>query len=125
MISTPFLIGVDAMLKEEMLNLVKQNLRIEGTDKDLIIEDVIQDAMNYCNLNKLPEEMEIYIRKKIKSIIDYENLNGRDTVFDIKSISEGDTSITYNVDSKTSKETIYGLSDRDKKNLQQFRRLRK
>lgn len=115
------------MLKEEILNLVKQNLGLEGNDngEDLIIMDAIQDALNYCNLKELPEEMEIYIRKKAKSIIDYEKQNGSDVVFDVKSIREGDTSITYNVDDKISKETIYGLSDIDKKNLQQFRRLRK
>ena len=113
------------MLKVEMLATVKENLKINDDSKDLIILDAIQDAMNYCNLEELPEEIEIYIRKKVKSIIDYENEKGSNTVFDIKSIKEGDTSITYNVDEKTSKETIYGLSKDDKRALSQFRRLRK
>jgi len=108
-----------------MLALVKQNLGIQDNDKDLIILDAIQDALNYCNLKELPEETEIYIRKKAKSIIDYEKEHGSDAVFDVKSIREGDTAITYNVDDKISKETIYGLSKEDKRNLQQFRRLRK
>jgi len=110
---------------DELIAKVKENLQIDNDSRNLIISDVIQDAMNYCNLKELPEELELYIRKKVKGIIDYEAENGTDLVFDVKSIKEGDTSITYNVDEKTSKETIYGLSDRDKKTLQVFRRTRK
>ena len=113
------------MSKEDLITKVKGNLKITDNSKDLVISDVIQDALNYCNLVELPEETEPYIRKKVKSIIAYETENGENSVFDVKSIKEGDTSITYNVDDKTSKETIYGLSDRDKKTLQAFRRTRK
>lgn len=113
------------MLTPELITLVKTNLKITDMSKDLIINDVIQDALNYCNLKELPIEVEPYIRKKVQYIINYEAENGTSSVFDIKSIKEGDTSITYNVDEKTSKETIYGLSDRDKKTLQVFRRTRK
>jgi hypothetical protein len=113
------------MLITDLLAKVRENLKITSTDKDLMINDVIQDAMNYCNLTELPEALEPYIRKKVKAIIDYEAENGDAAVFDVKSIKEGDTSITYNVDGSISKDTIYGLSDRDKKTLQQFRRTRK
>lgn len=113
------------MLTNELIALVKTNLKIDDTSKDLIIKDAIQDALNYCNLIELPEELEPYIRKKVQSIISYEKENGSSTVFDIKTIKEGDTSITYNVDENISKETIYGLSDKDKKVLQYFRRTRK
>ncbi len=113
------------MSTDELIAKVKENLKINDDTKNLIISDVIQDVMNYCNLAELPDEVEPYIRKKVKSIIDYETENGTGSVFDVKSIKEGDTSITYNVDENTSKETIYGLSDRDKKTLQAFRRTRK
>lgn len=113
------------MQTEELVNKVKENLDIRDTGKDLIITDVIQEAMNYCNLKELPVELEPFIRKKAQGIINYETENGAGSVFDVKSIKAGDTSITYNVDDKTSKETIYCLSDRDKKNLKLFRRLRK
>lgn len=113
------------MLTEELIASVKINLEIKDSTKDLIIKDTIQEALNHCNLKELPEELEPYIRKKVQNIINYEAENGTTSVFDVKSIKEGDTSITYNVDDKTSKETIYGLSDGDKKTLQQFRRLRK
>ena len=113
------------MSTDELVVLVKSNLKVEDESKDLIIKDVIQEVLNYCNLKELPIELEPFIRKKVQGIINYENENGTASVFDVKSIKEGDTSITYHVDDKTSKETIYGLSDRDKKSLQAFRRLRK
>jgi hypothetical protein len=111
------------MTAEELMAKVKVNLAISGNDKDLTISDVIQEALNFCNLTELPEALEPYIRKKAKGIIDYEAENGTATTFDVKSIKEGDSSITYNVDEKTSKETIYGLSERDKSTLRRFRRL--
>lgn len=112
------------MTKETLITLVKTNLDISGDTKDLIISDVIQEVMNYCNLTELPEALEPFIRKKVQTIIKYEAENGTDTVFDVKSIKEGDTSITYNVD-QVSRDTVYGLSELDKKDLRPFRRLRK
>lgn len=113
------------MLTDELITLVKTNLNISDTTKNLIIKDAIQDALNYCNLTELPIEAELYIRKKVKSIMNYETENETGSVFDIKTIKEGDTSITYNVDESTSKDTIYGLSDKDKASLKAFRRTRK
>jgi hypothetical protein len=110
--------------KDEMLARVKENLKIENDEKDLIISDVIQEVMNYCNLAELPETLEPLIRKKVKIIINYEAENGSNNVFDVKSIHEGDTTTTYNVD-QVSRETIYGLSEQDKMSLRRFRRLRK
>lgn len=112
------------MTKKEMLDKVKENLGISDDPKDLMISDVIQEVMNYCNLTELPETLEPFIRKKVRTIITYEAENGTSSVFDVKSIKEGDTSITYNVE-QVSRETIYGLSEQDKKDLRQFRRLRK
>lgn len=112
------------MLTNELIAKVKEHLDIQGTSRDLTISDVIQDAMNYCNLLELPEELEPFIRKKVQGIINYEAENGTGNVFDVASIKEGDTSITYKVDANSSKETVYGLSNEDKKRLQSFRRLR-
>lgn len=113
------------MTIEEMLIEVKKNLNITGEERDLHIKDICQEALNYCNLSELPLEIEPFIRKKLKTIINYETENGTTNVFDIKSVSAGDTSYTYNVDSNFSKETIYGLSKADKNTLKQFRRLRR
>lgn len=112
------------MLKEELIALIKENLKIEDDERDLTISDIIQEALNYCNLKELPEELEPFIRKKVKAIIGYEAENGTNSVFDVKSIKEGDTNITYNTD-EVSKETVYGLSKNDKNRLQGFRRTRK
>lgn len=109
----------------ELVDKIKSNLDIPDTTKDLIINDMILLVLGYCNLIEVPIELEPFIRIKVQSIINYEAENGTSTVFDVKAIKEGDVSITYNVDDKTSKETIYGLSDKDKKSLQQFRRTRK
>ena len=112
------------MTQGEMKNKVKTNLGIEDDSKDLIISDIIQEVLNYCNITDIPEALEPFIRKKVKTIINYENENGTETVFDVKSIKEGDTSITYNTD-EVSRETIYGLSEQDRAVLKRFRRLRK
>lgn len=111
------------MTSGEMLTKVKENLNIDTDEKNLIISDVIQEVVNYCNLKDLPEALEPFIRKKVKTIMDYETENGTESVFDVKSIKEGDTSITYNTD-QVSREMIYGLSDKDKSALRCFRRLR-
>ena len=64
------------MPNDKLIAKVKENLQIEDDSRDLIISDVIQDALNYCNLTELPGELEPYIRKKVKGIIDYEADNG-------------------------------------------------
>lgn len=113
------------MATDELVRKIKEHLNITDDTKDLIISDVIQEALSYCNLSELPVELEPFIRKKVQVIINYEKQNGDSFVFDIKSISEGDTSITYNIDENNSKDAIYGLSSRDKKVLQRYRRTRK
>lgn len=113
------------MQNSDFLALVMANLGFDDNTNKLTIEDVMQEVMNYCNLKELPVELEPFVRKKAKGILAYEKDNGENAVFDVKSIKEGDVSITYNVDEKTSRETIYGLSDRDKSVLQEFRRLRR
>ena len=109
---------------EEMLARVKENLKIHDGSRDLIITDIIQECLNYCNLKEPPVELEPFIRRKVKAIIDYETETGGSSVFDVTSIKEGDTSITYNT-SEISRETIYGLSEKDKQALMRFRRLRR
>lgn len=64
------------MSTEEMLELVKAQLQIEDDSRDLLITDVIQECLSYCNLKGLPLELEPFIRKKVKTIIDYEKENG-------------------------------------------------
>lgn len=113
------------MTTDVMKDMVKTNLNIEDESRDLAIEDIIQEVINYCNLTELPNAIEPYIRKKVKGIIDYEVENGTSSVFDVKQVSELDTTTVYHIDANNSKAAIYGLSQEDKKRLQIFRRLRK
>lgn len=118
------------MNKAELKAAIKGNLKVD--DKDLIISDVIILSAEYCNLDTdyLPDNIEPVIRRKVKSIIDYEaklsaNPMLSASIFDVKSVSEGDSSISYNVDDNNSKENIYDLTDADKRALRKFRRLRR
>jgi hypothetical protein len=133
------------MLITDLITIVKTKLSISDTTKDQQIKDIIDNVLLYCNITKypieylaeldgitkeaeyakiqIPIELEPFIRKKLKTIIDYEAIKGTDNVFDLKSISEGDTSKTYNIE-EVSKETVYGFSDKDKTVLNAFRRLR-
>lgn len=134
------------MLLPDLIAKVKENLGITDISRDLTIKDVLQEVMNYCNLPyipievyaeqheitldeayeliDLPAELEPYIRRKVQAIINYETAHGTGEIFDVASIKEGDTSITYNTDQVT-RSTIYGLSGDDKNGLQRFRRMRK
>ena len=110
------------MTVPEMTALVKQHLNIAGTDKGLIIEDRIMDVMNYCNITDLPREVEPFIRRKVSAVINFESTPQK--AFDTKSITVGDTSTSFAVDENHNRDTIYGLSELDKKALRPFRRLR-
>ena len=112
------------MVKEDMLQLIKDNLKLQTEDYDLVIMDFIQETGTYCNLEELPEALEPFVRKKIKGIIDYEAFKGPGYQQEIASIKEGDGSITYATGGSNSREGIYGLSDADKTVLRRYRRLR-
>lgn len=114
------------MDKKTMIELVKENLRLMTEDHDLLISDMVQEVCGYCNipLDNIPEELEPFIRKKVKGILDYETVNGTEYHPEVASIKEGDGSITWAQTDGNTKTSIYGLSDSDKKNLRRFRRLR-
>ena len=114
------------MVREEMLKLVKSNLKLDTEDYDLLISDWVQETISFCHLNQgeLPELLEPFIRKKVKAIIDYETAKGSGYQQDISSIKEGDGSITYATGGSNSRDGIYSLSDADKSVLRRFRRLR-
>lgn len=112
------------MEEKEMIDKVKTNLHLETHDFDLLISDTIQNVREYCNLDDLPDELEPFVRRKVKGVIDYEMVHGTGYTQEIASIREGDGSITYATDSSSSRENIYGLSDVDKVILRRFRRLR-
>jgi len=50
------------MSTEGMLELVKAQLQIEDDSRDLLITDVIQECLSYCNLKEPPAELEPFIQ---------------------------------------------------------------
>ena len=59
------------MNSNEMLQTVKQNLRLGTEDHDLIISDLILTVCDYCNLDPdcVPDILEPFVRKKARGII--------------------------------------------------------
>ena len=114
------------MNRKEMLQTVKQNLRLGTEDHDLIISDLILTVWDYCNLDPdcVPDILEPFVRKKAKGIIDYEAVEGNGYNPEIASIKEGDGSITWAQTEGNTKASIYGLSESDKAGLRRHRRLR-
>lgn len=114
------------MNSKEMLQVVKQNLRLGTEDHDILISDMILSVCDYCNLDQycIPEILEPFVRKKVKGIIDYEAAKGIGYNPEIASIKEGDGSITWAQTEGNTKVSIYGLSESDKKALRRHRRLR-
>lgn len=116
------------MTKERMILYVKDNLMAMGvTDQnmELFISDALTSAITYCNLgNDIPEEMEPYLRRKVKNMINYQSADRKGTPSNIASIKEGDGAITFFYDASNTEEAVFGLSDSDKKQLKAFRRLK-
>ena len=114
------------MNRKEMLQTVKQNLRLGTEDHDLIISDLILTVCDYCNLDPdcVPDILAPFVRKKAKGIIDYEAVEGNGYNPEIASIKEGDGSITWAQTEGNTKASIYGLSESDKAGLRRHRRLR-
>lgn len=114
------------MTKSEMVDQVKENLYIGDDTRDLTISDVVLMVCGYCNipLDDIPEELEPFIRRKAKGIMDYEVVKGPGFNPEVASIKEGDGSITWAQTDGNTKASIYGLNESDKRDLRRFRRLR-
>lgn len=114
------------MTASEMKETIKNNLGIRDDTRDLLVSDVTLTICDYCNLNQqcIPDILEPVIRKKVKSIIDYEVSNGEGYHPEVASMKEGDGSITWAQTDGNTKASIYGLSEADKQALRRHRRLR-
>ena len=114
------------MTESEMVALVKKNLNIEDDARDLTISDTVLTVCNYCNLpaDQLPAELEPFIRKKVKGMIDYEAANGSGFNPEVASIKEGDGSITWAQTEGNTRASIYGINEADRQMLRRYRRLR-
>jgi hypothetical protein len=110
---------------DEMKELIKKHLKITDESQDMNITDRISDVVNYCNIGEdIPLTLEPFLRRKVKDVMIFETF-AIPGPFDVKSKTAGDTTTSYAVDENHSKETIYGLSESDKKVLNAFRRLRR
>ena len=107
-------------MKEE----IKLVLGIEDTSKDAVIDyyikSVTHDIKNYCNLNSIPEALEMFIQKKVISILKFE-LNKHKG---LKSILEGDTKLEFAIEGNGEESKIYSLNDNDRKELRNFRKIK-
>ena len=112
------------MDKATTIATVKTNLNITTTDRDLLIGDIWQNIVNYINWPGVPEELEPFVRAKVKGVIDYEAEFGEGQAVDVASITEGKCSWTYSISGNSSKDAIYGFSNSDFGKLNMFRRLR-
>lgn len=111
----------------EMQEKIKEKLEIQDTKYDIQIEDLMAEVCDYCNLEskEMPEQLEPYVRKKLKAIMDYEEVNGTGYHQDISSIREGDGTVTYATGSGNTRDAIYHWTGSEKNGLRKYRRLRK
>lgn len=82
----------------ELIKL-KQLLGITDTEKDIALEFVLADTkqriMNYCNIDNLPQELETTMYRMAIDIYKNESIGSTEDNMTTKSISEGDTSVTF------------------------------
>lgn len=97
-----------------MLENIKLMLGLTDSDKDelilLYMAKVETDVVAYCNLREFDPKLNSFVENKVVQIM---NPNAQ-----VKSISRGDTNITYNINTEYS----IGLTDSDKTYLNGFRR---
>lgn len=107
-----------------MREYIKAVLGIKDNSKDILIdyhiESVSNDVKNYCNLNDIPESLEMFIKKKVISIFKYEFSEYKG----IKSISEGDTRLELSIEYNGEESKVYSLNDNDRKELRNFRKVK-
>lgn len=114
------------MYQEELLE-IKRLVGIEEEDatQDFNITNTIMLVLSYTNRKKMIPELTYFVADKIKRIMAHESNGGTLTgTGQVKSISDGMTSITYDTDSNnTGYDFIYGLSEGDKAKLRLYRRV--
>lgn len=119
-----------------MLENIKMLLNIDNSEHDNIINywinKVEKIVLEYCNIEEITVVLEGFIEDKVVSIINNlgvisANENNSESNVEIKSITRGDTSITYNTPTATSKVEILdgaNLTSYEKTFLNKFRRLK-
>lgn len=112
-----------------MLENIKFMLGLNNEDHDKMILFYIaklEKSIKFnCNINKLNEAIESFIEDKVYSIMKPKIDGGTQNTGEIKAVTRGDTKIEYNVgQAKTENLTDITLTEKDKKFLHQFRKVR-
>jgi hypothetical protein len=106
------------------LEKLKKLLGISLDDKskdfllEFILENVQETVKNYCNITEIPKELETFIQAKVISIFRYENNDYKG----LKSISEGDTKLDFDIENNSADTLTNSINDSDKKILRSFRK---
>lgn len=112
---------------ENKLERLKQLLGITDNTKDFVLQyelDTVTDmVLNYCNITEIPEKLENIILSMCVDKYRAESLGSETAQGTVKSISEGDVSVSYG--------SAYSVSDNPgmeflngyKAQLDRFRRL--
>lgn len=99
----------------EIMNLKIKSTEITEEDKEIAILEVEQAIKNYCNINKVPEELKFVWANMAVDLVRYTHLmNSTDQgiditdihVGDVASLSIGDTSINLGEGSSTNPEKL-------------------
>lgn len=82
-----------------MLEKLKLLLGIKDDEKDAILEFTIErvdDAIkNYCNIDKIPEELNTTVLSMAMELYRLENFGNKEGKKEVKSIRVGDTDTTF------------------------------
>ena len=105
------------MLKNSIRNLINKDIKVEDSVVEFSILESKDYIMNYCNITAIPKGLDLTILKMSADIINFDNTE----VAEIKSLSQGDTSITFNT-SISKREDIFKSYN---KTLNKFRDVRK
>lgn len=103
---------------------LKQLLAINDDKKDAVLEFIMEDVeetiKNYCNINKIPDELLHTAYRMAIDLYQYGNAGGEETPLAVSSVSIGGTSTSFSNATDAIKETI--LSNYEEQ-LNRYRRL--
>ena len=88
-----------SVVNVEMLEKLKKLLGIEDDSKDEVlqftIDNVTDMVLNYCNIEELPKELENIVLSMCVDKHRAESLGSEAAQGSVKSLSEGDVSVSY------------------------------
>lgn len=97
------------MNKQLIKSKINANIKIEDSDIEFSILEAKDYIINYCNRNDIPSNLDITILKLVIDLINFDNKSSDTEEIDdnVKSISQGDTNITFKDKNKEKREDIF------------------